>query len=71
MADPTGAGPENRGRCRYARTGRNDCHPLAGSLRQSAFVALAGYEEVNDADRFAEARGRQKRNITPPIDRIW
>src|SRR5215207_2040635 len=34
-----------------ARTGKNGRHRLAGLLRQSVFVRLAGYEEVNDADR--------------------
>jgi hypothetical protein len=33
------------------RTGRNDRHHLAGLLRQSLFSRLAGYEDVNDADR--------------------
>ncbi|MGA8862352.1 MAG: IS1380 family transposase [Gallionella sp.] len=34
-----------------ARTGRNGRHRLAGLLRQSVFGRLAGYEDVNDADR--------------------
>src|ERR1700737_4781534 len=34
-----------------ARTGRNRRHLLVGLLRQSVFGRLAGYEEVNDADR--------------------
>jgi len=33
------------------RTGRNGRHRLAGFLRQSIFSRLAGYEDVNDADR--------------------
>ena len=33
------------------RTGRNGRHRLAGFLRQSVFSRLAGYEDVNDADR--------------------
>ncbi len=33
------------------RTGRNGRHLLAGFLRQSVFSRLAGYEDVNDADR--------------------
>jgi len=33
------------------RTGRNGRHRLAGLLRQSLFSRLAGYEDVNDADR--------------------
>src|SRR6516225_837210 len=34
-----------------ARTGKNGRHRLAGLLRQSVFRRLAGYEDVNDADR--------------------
>ena len=34
-----------------ARTGKNDRHRLVGFLRQSVFGRLAGYEDVNDADR--------------------
>src|ERR1700704_4536613 len=34
-----------------ARTGRNRRHLLVGLLRQSVFARLAGYEDVNDADR--------------------
>jgi hypothetical protein len=33
------------------RTGKNIRHLLRGLLRQSAFGRLAGYEDVNDADR--------------------
>ena len=33
------------------RTGRNGRHDLIGMLRQSVFARLAGYEDVNDADR--------------------
>jgi hypothetical protein len=33
------------------RTGKNGRHRLAGMLRQSVFGRLAGYEDVNDADR--------------------
>lgn len=33
------------------RTGKNGRHRLAGLLRQSTFSRLAGYEDVNDADR--------------------
>ena len=35
------------------RTGRNGRHRLAGLLRQSIFSRLAGYEDVNDANRAA------------------
>ena len=34
-----------------ARTGKNGRHLLAGLLRQLVFGRLAGYEDVNDADR--------------------
>jgi|ERR1700730_11231012 hypothetical protein len=34
-----------------ACTGRNGRHDLVGMLRQSVFGRLAGYEDVNDADR--------------------
>jgi Transposase DDE domain group 1 len=34
-----------------ARTGKNGGHWLGGLLRQSVFGRLAGYEDVNDADR--------------------
>ncbi len=34
-----------------ARTGRNGRHALVGMLRQSVFGPLAGYEDVNDAER--------------------
>jgi hypothetical protein len=35
------------------RTGKNGRHRLAGLLRQSVFGRLAGYEDVNDADRLS------------------
>src|SRR5215510_7319542 len=34
-----------------ARTGKNGRHRLTGLLRQSVFGRLAGYEDVNEADR--------------------
>src|SRR3954453_14446692 len=34
-----------------ARTGKNGRHRLPGLLRQSVFGQLAGYEDVNDAER--------------------
>jgi Transposase DDE domain group 1 len=33
------------------RTGKNGRHDLIGMLRQSVFGRLAGYEDVNDAER--------------------
>ena len=35
------------------RRGKNARHPLAGLFRQSVFGRLAGYEDVNDAERLA------------------
>ena len=34
-----------------ARTGKNGRHALVGMLRQSVFGRLAGYDDVNDAER--------------------
>ena len=34
-----------------ARIGKNGRHALVGLLRQSVFSRLAGYEDVNDAER--------------------
>ena len=34
-----------------SRTGKNGRHPLIAQFRQSVFGRLAGYEDVNDADR--------------------
>ena len=34
-----------------SRTGRNGWHGIVGLLRQSVYGRLAGYEDVNDADR--------------------
>jgi Transposase DDE domain group 1 len=34
-----------------ARTGKNGRHALVGMLRQDVFGRLAGYEDVNDAER--------------------
>src|SRR3982750_187754 len=35
------------------RTGANGRHTLVGQFRQSVFGRLAGYEDVNDAERLA------------------
>src|SRR6202011_2374618 len=39
------------GRLAETRTGKNRRHLLVGLLRQSVFGRLAGYEDVNDAER--------------------
>jgi hypothetical protein len=39
-----------------ARTGKNGRHRLAGLLGQSVFGRVAGYEDVNDADRLYRPR---------------
>jgi transposase len=44
-----------------ARTGKNGRHRLTGLLRQSVFGRLAGYEDVNDADRLCR----------DPAGRFW
>jgi hypothetical protein len=43
-----------------ARTGKNGRHRLAGLLRQSVFGRLAGYEDVNDADRLCHDPGMRR-----------
>ena len=43
------------------RTGRNGRHRLSGLLRQSIFSRLAGYEDVNDADRLSRDHVMQQR----------
>ena len=40
-----------RGVLSECRRGRNTRHLLTGPLRQSVFGRLAGYEDVNDAER--------------------
>ena len=37
----------------HGRRGKNTRHVLSGLLRQSVFGRLAGYEDVNDANRLA------------------
>jgi hypothetical protein len=37
-----------------SRTGQNTTHRLDGQFRQSVYGRLAGYEDVNDADRLAQ-----------------
>ena len=40
-----------RREARRRRTGKNGWHALLGMLRQAVFGRLAGYEDVNDAER--------------------
>jgi Transposase DDE domain group 1 len=46
--------PAVNGRLADARTGKNGRHRVAGLLRQSVFGRLAGYEDVNDAERLRD-----------------
>ena len=41
------------GSLRDSRRGKNGVHSFGGLLRQSTFGRLAGYPDVNDADRLA------------------
>ena len=41
--------------------GKNTRHPLTGLLRQSVFGRLAGYEDVNDAERPSRDRRATRR----------
>src|SRR5215218_5466239 len=56
------------------RTGANGHHSLVRQFRQSVFGRLAGYEDVNDADRLAHdpamrwVVGDQARNGTSGLD---
>jgi Transposase DDE domain group 1 len=43
------------------RTGKNIRHLLRGLLRQSVFGRLAGYEDVNDADRLCRDPAMRRR----------
>src|SRR5947207_12159100 len=45
------------------RTGRNGRHSLIAQLRQSVFGRLAGYEDVNDADRLGRDPAMQPRQL--------
>ena len=57
-----------------SRTGRNNRHSLSAQFRQSVFGRLAGYEDVNDADRLGHdpamrwivGGGRRRRKLPPP-----
>jgi Transposase DDE domain group 1 len=51
LDDAIGLTDTGAGTLADARTGKNGRHRLAGLLRQSVFGRLAGYEDVNDAER--------------------
>jgi hypothetical protein len=51
LDDAVGLTDSGADRLADARTGKNGRHLLAGLLRQSVFGRLAGYEDVNDAER--------------------
>jgi hypothetical protein len=51
LDDTLGLTDMGAGTAADARTRKNGCHRLAGLLRQSVFGRLAGYEDVNDAER--------------------
>jgi hypothetical protein len=46
-----------------ARTGKNGRHALVRLLRQSVFSRLAGYEDVNDAEREQENSGESQSKL--------
>ena len=52
------------------RTGRNGRHRLAGFLRQSVFSRLAGYEDVNDAERLRHDPVMRQPLFSQPIPRF-
>jgi hypothetical protein len=51
LDDTLGLTDTGAGTLADARTGKNGRHRLAGLLRQSVFGRLAGYEDVNNAER--------------------
>ena len=51
LDDTLGLTDTGAGTLADARTGKNGRHRLTGLLRQSVFGRLAGYEDVNDAQR--------------------
>jgi hypothetical protein len=51
-----------------ARTGKNGRHLLVGLLRQSVFGRLAGYEDVNDAERLCRGNALVHQSAPPAIN---
>jgi hypothetical protein len=60
-----------------ARTSKNGRHALVGLFRQAVFGRLAGYEDVNDAQRLAVIRrcdgssAGRRRMAWPPRRARW
>ncbi len=55
------------------RRGKNTRHLLTGLLRQSVFGRLAGYEDVNDAERLSRDPAMRARAliVVPPRPARW
>ena len=59
------------------RTGSNICHSMTALLRQSIYSRLAGYEDVNDAERLSvdpvmrHIVGGRAADSTPPPPARW
>ena len=51
-------------RCKDSRAGSNKQHGLSPLLRQSIYSRLAGYEDVNDAERLQSPYSQQSRRTT-------
>ena len=52
------------------RTGKNTQHSIAALIRQSVYSRLAGWEDVNDAERLANPNGRCRLDNDGPLARI-
>ena len=54
-----------------SRTGKNGWHGLVGLLRQSVYGRLAGYEDVNDADRHRDQPRSPRRAGRRLLQSAW